>query len=86
MKKVNNQGILIKLNSAGIGVFLLCVPTQFISNRSQCVVVDGCRSSLVKMESGVALGNVLGPLLFILYTPELFSILENKFYYSTDYS
>ena len=41
-------------------------------------MVDGCRSKLVNVVSGVLQGSVLGPLLFLLYTSELFSILENK--------
>ena len=41
-------------------------------------MVDCCRSKLVNVVSGVPQGNVLGPLLFLLYTSELFSILENK--------
>ena len=40
--------------------------------------MDGCRSKLVNVVSGVPQGSVLGQLLFLLYTSELFSILENK--------
>ena len=32
---------------------MLSVLTQFLSNRSQYVVVDGCRRKLVNLESGV---------------------------------
>ena len=41
-------------------------------------MVDGCRSKLVNVVSGVPQGRVLGPLLFLLYASELFSILENE--------
>ena len=75
---VNHQGILYKLSSVGIGGSVLSVLTHFLSNRSQYVLVDGCRSKLVNVVSGVPQGSVLGPLLFLLYTSELFSILENK--------
>ena len=77
--RVNHQGILYKLCSVGIGGSVLSILTQFISNRSQHVMVDSCRSKLVNdVVSGVRQGSVLGPLLFLLYTSELFSILENK--------
>ena len=53
--------------------------TQFVSiNRSQHVMEDGCRSKLVNVVSAVPLGSILGPLLFLMYISELFSILENK--------
>ena len=41
-------------------------------------MVDGCQSKLVNVVSGLAQGSVVGQLLFILYTTELFTILENK--------
>ena len=52
--------------------------TQFLLNRSQHVMVDGCRSKLVDVVSGVPQGSVLRPLLLILCTSQFFSILENK--------
>ena len=75
--RVNHQGILYKLCSVGIGRSVLSIFSQFLSDRSQHVMVDGCRSKLVNVVSGVPEGGVLGPLLFLLYTSELFSILEN---------
>ena len=41
-------------------------------------MVDSCRNKLVNVVSGVPQVSVLAPLLFLLYTSELFSILENK--------
>ena len=57
---------------------MLFILTQFLSDRSQHVMVDGCRSKLVNVVSGVPQVSVLGPLLYLLHTSELFSILENK--------
>ena len=40
----NHLGILYKLCSVGIGGSVLSMLTEFLSNRSQQVMVDGCRS------------------------------------------
>ena len=62
----------------GIGGSVLSIFTQFLSNRSQQLMVDGCLRKLVNVVSGMPQGSVLDPLLFLLYTLEFFSILENK--------
>ena len=72
--RVNHQGTLYRLCSVGIGGSVLSILTQFLSNRLQHFMVDGCRSKPVDV-SGVPQGSVLGPLLFLLNTSELFSIL-----------
>ena len=70
--RVNHQCILYRLYPVGNGDSVLSILTQFLSNRSQHVMVYGCRSKLVDVVSGVPQGCVLGLLLFLLYTSELF--------------
>ena len=70
--RVNPPGVLYKLCSVGIGGYVFSILTQFLSNRSQHVMVDGCRSKLVNVVSGVLQDSVLSPLLFHLYTWDLF--------------
>ena len=84
--RVNRQDILYMLWSVGIGDSVLSILTQFLSNHyfdrnkglSQHVILDSSLSKLVDVVSGVPQGSDLGPLLFLLYTSELFSILEIK--------
>ena len=60
--RVNHQGILYRLSSVGIGGSVLSVLTQFLSNRSQFVLLDKCRSKLVNVVSGVPqAGQCFGP-------------------------
>ena len=60
------------LCSVGIGGSVLSVLTQFLSNRSQHVMVECCQNNLVNVISGVPQGSVLGPLVFLLFTLEPF--------------
>ena len=57
---------------------MLSVMTHFPSNQLKHVMVDSCLSKLVNVLPEEPQGSVLGLSLFLLYTSELFSILENK--------
>ena len=86
---VNHQGILFKIWFVDFGGSVLSVLAQFLSNRfhyvrSLYVLVDGCRIKLVNVVSRVLQSRVLGPLLFLLYTAELFFLLDNKLCYNAD--
>ena len=86
-EKVKHQEIHFKLCSVGTGWFVLSVLSIFetvFSDQSQYVVVDGCWSNLINVVSGVPQGSIIGPLLFLLFTSELFHILENKLYAYAD--
>ena len=69
---VNHQGILYRLCSVDSVGSVLSILTQFLSNRSQHVMVDDCRSKLVNV------GQCFGP---VIVPPEHFGtffMLENK--------
>ena len=57
--RVNHRAFLYKLGSVAIGRAVLSLLTQFLSNRSQHVLVDGCLSKLVNEVSGVRQGSGL---------------------------
>ena len=81
---VNHLGILYKLYSVGIGCSVLSTFTHFLSNQSQHVMLDDCRSKLVNVVSGVPQDSVLGMLLFLLYTSEHFSIQDKLIGFAED--
>ena len=64
----------------------VCCPfVEFLSDRRQRVVVDGALSEWIPIVSGVPQGSVLGSLLFILYTSEMFEQVEiTLFAYAND--
>ena len=63
---------------------MLSICTEFLSDRRQGVVVDGAASEWIPVISGVPRGCVLGPLLFILYTSEMFELVENRLFAYAD--
>ena len=75
---VPHAQLLQKIRAYGITGKTLAWVEAFLSNRTQQVLVEGARSDLCRVASGVPQGSVLGPLLFILYINDLPDTLQSK--------
>ena len=74
---VPHQRIFHKLDHYGIrGTTLNCIQ-NFLTNRTQKVVVDGSSSESARVRSAVPQGTVLGPLLFLTYINDLPSMVSS---------
>jgi ribonucleases P/MRP protein subunit RPP40 len=72
---VTREKLLIKLSAYGITGSLLKWIDSFLSNRTQRTRVGSSLSDSVNLTSGVVLGSVIGPLLFLLFINEISEFL-----------
>ena len=75
--RVSHSGFLFKLKSICVGGSVLSICRDFLSNSRQRVVVDGATSEWIPIVSDMPQGSV-GPVLFILYTSEMFELVKYR--------
>ena len=69
--KVDHGIILNKLKKIGINGKIGVWIHNFLSNRQQCVAVNGTTSSELQVRSGIPQGSMLGPLLFLIHISDI---------------
>jgi len=73
---VDHSLLTAKLHYYGFDDNSVSFFNSYLVNREQIVGVDDLYSNRVTISSGVPQGSVLGPLLFLIYTSDMFNVVS----------
>jgi hypothetical protein len=82
--RVWHPGLIHKLKEFGISGPLLNWLTDYLTNRTQRVVIAGKQSTTKPINAGVPQGSILGPLLFLIFINDIIDKLENHIFLFAD--
>ena len=74
---VPKERLLVKMSSIGVRGKVLDWVREWLSDRTQKVVLNGKESGLGHVESGVVQGSSLGPTLFLIYINDISTAVNN---------
>ena len=83
---VNHDLLLKKLELYGFKKNSLEWIESYLSNRKQCVSIDGILSTFLNVSIGVPQGSILGPIFYIIYTNDLPEIVHEHLNENPDVS
>ena len=81
--KVSHKGLIYKFKYGVTGNILSWL-TNYLTNRSQKVVIKGSSSDWRHIKSGVPQGSVLGPLCFLIYINDITENISSSMFLFAD--
>ena len=75
---VDHSLLIKKLELYGFDSDMTSWMSSYLSDRAQCVSIDGCLSRLMPVPQGVPQGSILGPLLYTIFTNELPEVIHEE--------